>query len=294
MSQPPYRPDDTQPGSWGAPPPAANYQPPSYTRPSGVPQSPAHQYSADPYESQPYGQPYGTQQYGSPQYGEQPYAGQPYGGQPYPQQPWGYPGYGPYGEPPRRGNGMAVAGFVLSFFGGFLGLIFSVIGLRRSSEPGRGGKGLAIAGIVISIVSMAFWGLVAVGLASSIDGTSDNPFDSTTNAAGPSSPAPAPGSESVADACHVIVPAVTGLQADLQSSTSPADMVGKINSLADTVEQQGLASGDPAFTQDTANLAAQYRSLMKAAQSGQKPDFTALMKAAEQLGYDCAKAGVTA
>lgn len=290
MSQPPYRPEDTQPGSWGPPPPAGSYQPPSYTRPSGVPQSPAHQYSADPYESQPYGQPYGEQPYGAQQYGTQPYPQQPYA-----QQPWGYPGYGAYGEPPRRGNGMAVAGFVLSFFGGLLGLIFSIIGLRRSSEPGRGGKGLAIAGIVISLVSMVFWGLVAAGVASSInDAGSSNPFDSTTNATGPSSPAPAPGTESIADACHVIVPAVTGLQADMQSSTSPADMVGKINSLADTVEQQGVASGDPAFTQDTANLAAQYRSLMKAAQSGQKPDFTALMKAAEQLGYDCAKAGVTA
>ena len=294
MSQPPYQHDDTQPGNWGPPPPAGSYQPPSYTRPSGVPQSPAHQYSADPNAPQPpYGQPYGAQPYGDPNFAGQPY-GQPYGAQPgWQEQQYGYPGYDPYGEPPRRGNGMAVAGFVLSFIFGLLGLIFSIIGLRKSREPGRTGRGLSIAGIVISVVNI----LAGILIAANLNSSSTLPASSsdTTNASGSSAsvPAPAPGSESVADACHVIVPAVTGLQGDLQSASGPDDMIGKINSLADTVQNQGVASGDAAFTQDTANLANAYRTFLHALQSGSKPDVTTLYKSAEKIGYDCAKVGVT-
>ena len=64
---------------------------------------------------------------------------------------------------PRKTNGMAVTGFVLSFFCGILGIIFSAIGMAQTSkDPNQGGRGLAIAGLVISIVSMviswAVWG----------------------------------------------------------------------------------------------------------------------------------------
>jgi uncharacterized protein DUF4190/zinc ribbon protein len=54
-----------------------------------------------------------------------------------------------------RTSGMAVAGFVLSFFCGLLGLIFSCIGYSecRKSNGTVTGEGLAIAGIVISILS---------------------------------------------------------------------------------------------------------------------------------------------
>ncbi len=59
----------------------------------------------------------------------------------------------------RRGlptSGMAIAGFVLSFFGGIsvLGLIFSVLGYNacRRSQGQLKGEGLALAGIIISIV----------------------------------------------------------------------------------------------------------------------------------------------
>ena len=50
-------------------------------------------------------------------------------------------------------NGMAIAGFILSFFIPLLGLIFSIIGLKRSKETNNG-KGLSTAGIIISCVIM--------------------------------------------------------------------------------------------------------------------------------------------
>jgi hypothetical protein len=188
---------------------------------------------------------------------------------------------------------MAVAGFVLSFFVGVLGLIFSIIGLRHSSDPGRGGRGLAIAGIVISALNMAFWALVLLGLGARST-TPDGTAGSTLDAAGssPTSAAPAPGSETVKSACHVIIPAVTGAQADLQSATSVSDMLDKVNRLADKIEQYGAATHDATFTQDTTKLATEYRALLHAAQTGRKPDFTTLAKAGEQVGFDCGRVGV--
>lgn len=50
-------------------------------------------------------------------------------------------------------NGMAIAGFVLSFFIPLLGLIFSILGLKRSKETNNG-KGLSTAGIIISCITM--------------------------------------------------------------------------------------------------------------------------------------------
>lgn len=50
-------------------------------------------------------------------------------------------------------NGMAIAGFILSFFIPLLGLIFSIIGLKRSKETNNG-KGLSTSGIIISCVTM--------------------------------------------------------------------------------------------------------------------------------------------
>lgn len=52
-----------------------------------------------------------------------------------------------------QSNGMAIAGFILSFFIPLLGLIFSIIGLKRSKETNNG-KGLSTAGIIISCVTM--------------------------------------------------------------------------------------------------------------------------------------------
>ncbi len=58
------------------------------------------------------------------------------------------------------GNGFAIAGFVLSFFGGILGIIFSAIGLSKSNKNGGKGKGLAIAGLVVGIVMFVFWSMI--------------------------------------------------------------------------------------------------------------------------------------
>ncbi len=66
----------------------------------------------------------------------------------------------PVAKPP---NGLATAGFILSFFTllpffGFfvfiLSVIFCSIGLRRANAEGRQGKGLAIAGLVINIATL--------------------------------------------------------------------------------------------------------------------------------------------
>ena len=60
----------------------------------------------------------------------------------------------------KKSNGMAVAGFILSFFFALLGLIFSIIGLKKSKET-NSGKGLSIAGIIISSINMII-GLIIV------------------------------------------------------------------------------------------------------------------------------------
>ena len=54
-----------------------------------------------------------------------------------------------------RSSGMAITGFVLSFFCGVLGLIFSIIGFRecKKSQGKMTGEGLALAGIVISVLT---------------------------------------------------------------------------------------------------------------------------------------------
>ena len=45
---------------------------------------------------------------------------------------------------PKKTNGMAITGFVLSFFCGILGIVFSAIGMSQTSkDPSQGGRGLA-------------------------------------------------------------------------------------------------------------------------------------------------------
>ena len=64
-----------------------------------------------------------------------------------------------------RTSGMAIAGFILSFFCGLLGLIFSCIGYSecKKSAGTVTGEGLAIAGIIISILSMLIGIMISVG-----------------------------------------------------------------------------------------------------------------------------------
>ena len=53
----------------------------------------------------------------------------------------------------NRSNGMAIAGFICSFFVPILGWIFGGIGLKKSKELGGSGKGLATAAIIIAFVT---------------------------------------------------------------------------------------------------------------------------------------------
>lgn len=66
---------------------------------------------------------------------------------------------------PIRTSGMAIAGFVLAFFCGLLGLIFSFMAKSEidGSDGTVGGAGLATAGIVISFLNMLFGFVYAAG-----------------------------------------------------------------------------------------------------------------------------------
>ena len=59
-------------------------------------------------------------------------------------------------------NGMAIAGFILSFFVPVLGLIFSIIGLKKSNQMNGAGRGLAKAGLILSIIWLALKVIILV------------------------------------------------------------------------------------------------------------------------------------
>ena len=69
-------------------------------------------------------------------------------------------------------NGMAIAGFILSFFIPLLGLIFSIIGLKRSKETNNG-KGLSTSGIIISCVTMVITIIMGIISFSAVSDTID-------------------------------------------------------------------------------------------------------------------------
>lgn len=58
-----------------------------------------------------------------------------------------------YTQPAPKTNGMAIAGFILSFFFPLLGLIFGCIGNSRAKQC-RSGAGLSVAAILISVISI--------------------------------------------------------------------------------------------------------------------------------------------
>ena len=114
---------------------------------------------SDPNPQQPYQQP-NPQQAGYTQPNDQQYA---YTQQPYQQPGETYPPQGVYqqgaypypAQQQPNWNGMCVAGFVCSFLISIVGLILSIVGLKRVKQSGEKGQGLAIAGIVISAVRIA-------------------------------------------------------------------------------------------------------------------------------------------
>lgn len=71
-----------------------------------------------------------------------------------------------YGAPQPRTSGLAIAGFICSFFCGLLGLILSILGLNEigKSQGTVTGRGFAIAGIVLSIIHFVAGVLVAMFL----------------------------------------------------------------------------------------------------------------------------------
>lgn len=71
-----------------------------------------------------------------------------------------------------QSNGMAIAGFVLSFFIPLLGLIFSILGLKRSKETNTG-KGLSTAGIIISCITMVITIIMGIISFSAVSDTID-------------------------------------------------------------------------------------------------------------------------
>ncbi|RYQ12146.1 peptidyl-prolyl cis-trans isomerase [Bifidobacterium pseudolongum subsp. globosum] len=147
----------------------------------GAPQQPQAE-QPNPY-AQEHGyvgqQPYTPPVYGQAQqpYGES-YAGQQPYGQPYAQQPAYYP--------QDRWNGMAIAGFVCSFFFSIVGLVLSIIGYNQTKKTGEKGKELALAGIIISGLSIVMTvvmiiAFVAIGV--SVAGVALEELDTTSTSA---------------------------------------------------------------------------------------------------------------
>ena len=64
----------------------------------------------------------------------------------------------------QKSNGMAIAGFVCSFFLPVLGLVFGGIGCKWANERNDKGRGLALAAIWISIAAALI--IIIVGAAS--------------------------------------------------------------------------------------------------------------------------------
>jgi Domain of unknown function (DUF4190) len=102
----------------------------------------------------------------------------PYGQLPYAAQP------GQFGQPAK--SGMAIAGLVLSLVGvipcfwfwflqvpGYLGVIFSIIGLKATKGGARRGRGMAIAGLVVGLAVVAMALLITLVVYTSNDCITD-------------------------------------------------------------------------------------------------------------------------
>ncbi|MCX5392956.1 DUF4190 domain-containing protein [Streptomyces sp. NBC_00094] len=96
-----------------------------------------------------------------------PYAAGPYG-------PPGAPGVGPYGQPIRSTNGLAIGSLVSGIVCCLppLGLVLGLIALPQIRKKDQAGKGLAIAGIILSVTSclLVLIGFVTGGFGSVVNG----------------------------------------------------------------------------------------------------------------------------
>ena len=61
---------------------------------------------------------------------------------------------GQYSSSSSNWNGLAIAGFVLSFISTIIGLVLSIIAYKQVKETGEKGRELALAGIIISAISI--------------------------------------------------------------------------------------------------------------------------------------------
>jgi uncharacterized membrane protein len=70
-----------------------------------------------------------------------------------------------YGQPPQENPGktLGIVGLILGFFGplSLVGLILSIVGLRKSRKVGQS-NGVAVAGIIVS--SLVLIGTIIVGI----------------------------------------------------------------------------------------------------------------------------------
>jgi hypothetical protein len=257
-----------QPGNQGYPPPdAQGYpQPGSQGNPprdgQGYPQPGTQGYP--PRDGQGYPQP-GNQGY--PQPGNQGYpspgtqgfpppAGQGYpqpgtqgypppgGG--YPPSPGGYPsgdGYPP-AEQQQRFSGLAIAGFILSFFGGVVGFVLSLIAIFKTGKGKKRGRGLAVSGVIISVVVVAGLGIARVAASSGSTGTD---------------PGCAPGQA-----------AILKLTAN-QTLDSVQSAIGDLNAAAAKAKDDNVRNALKTLADDSAQIAAD-------SQKGKAPSPAALQK----------------
>ncbi len=65
-------------------------------------------------------------------------------------------------QQPAQSNTMALVGFILAFLMPLIGLILSIIGLKRAPEYNGNGKGLATAGIIIGAIETLIVAIVII------------------------------------------------------------------------------------------------------------------------------------
>lgn len=117
---------------------------------------------SDPQVPPPGDQPQGQPQPGyPPQNQQQGYPQQNYPQQNYPQQGYGQQGYGAAPPAEDPGKTLGIVGLVLSFFTAIIGLIISIVALRKSKKAGFKNTP-AVIGIIVGILSTIVAIIVAI------------------------------------------------------------------------------------------------------------------------------------
>ena len=73
-----------------------------------------------------------------------------------------------YSNTSTESNTMAIVGFIFAFLMPVVGLICSILGMKKSTELDGKGKGLALAGIIISIVAMIAYVIYMIAMIATI------------------------------------------------------------------------------------------------------------------------------